>query len=233
MEPILLIETTTTNCSVGIVDTSTRKILSSISNNDDALNHAELLPNFINQVVDSSGITVQQLVAVAISRGPGSYTGLRIGTSLAKGMCMALNIPLLSISTLEAMALSIDSTNYNLVVPMLDARRMEVYAQLFESSDTKLIPKSEVVAEVITEQYFEQFNGVQVVLVGPGASKLKELLTNFPAVDLIDGVFPDAIFMASLAVDAYLQNQFEDLAYFEPFYLKDFVALKSKKSLLG
>jgi tRNA threonylcarbamoyladenosine biosynthesis protein TsaB len=146
---------------------------------------------------------------------------------------MALSIPLIAVSTLEAMARSVEIDSAQYILPMLDARRMEVYSQLFKNNDGALSPESEIVAEVIEESYFNKFLNSKVVLVGPGASKLKELLANFENLELIDGVFPDAVFMASLAGEAFKKQQFEDVAYYEPFYLKDFIALKSTKNLLG
>lgn len=232
MKPILLIESTTTNCSVGLFDVESEQIIASVSENSQSLNHAEQLPIQIEKLLAANKLETKNLVAVAVSKGPGSYTGLRVGTSLAKGLCMALSIPLIAVSTLEAMARSIENASAQYILPMLDARRMEVYSQLFNNQlDFK--PETEVIAEVIDEGYFNKFSNASVVLVGPGASKLKELLLNFSNLELIDGVFPDAVFMASLAGEAFKKQLFEDIAYYEPFYLKDFIALKSTKNLLG
>src|SRR5690606_28929336 len=156
-----------------------------------------------------SNTTLDALDAIAVSKGPGSYTGLRIGVSAAKGLCFALNKPLISTSTLEALAYQVKPES-GCIVPMLDARRMEVYSAIFDESSF--------------EDYLQQ---LKVYFVGNGVEKAKEIITHTNAV-FIDGKLPSANEMSMLAYNKYKISDFEDVAYFEPYYLKDFVALKPK-----
>ena len=186
--------------------------------------HAEQLHVFIENVLKESKIERSQLDAIAVSKGPGSYTGLRIGVSAAKGLCFALNIPLISISTLEALANQVNVNN-GVVVSMIDARRMEVYSAIFSSSFES---KREIKAQILDENSFlDYLNTQKVYFIGNGVEKTKALIQHKNAV-FIEGKLPSAEQMSILAYNKYKKNDIEDVAYFEPYYLKDFVALKPK-----
>ena len=220
---ILNIETSTKNCSVSIANNGKTIVLKEL--NDGSYSHAEKLHEFIKQVVEEASIKLTDLKAVAVSKGPGSYTGLRIGVSAAKGLCFALDIPLIATSTLQALALSV-SISEGLVIPLLDARRMEVYSSVFDSINNEI---REVKAEIIDENSFQEFlDKQQSYLVGDGVEKCKEIIKHKNAV-FVDDKLPSSNEMSFLSFEKFKENDFEDVAYFEPFYLKDFVAIKSKK----
>ncbi|WP_299522170.1 tRNA (adenosine(37)-N6)-threonylcarbamoyltransferase complex dimerization subunit type 1 TsaB [uncultured Lutibacter sp.] len=220
---ILNIETATKNCSVSISKEGKTIVLKELNSGE--YSHAEKLHEFIKQVTDEVGIELSELKAVAVSKGPGSYTGLRIGVSAAKGLCFALEIPLISINTLQILALSI-SISEGVVIPLLDARRMEVYSSVFNSKNESL---REVKAEIITEDSFKEYLNIQkVYFVGDGVEKCKGIITHKNAT-FIDDKLPSANEMSKLSFEKLKKNGIEDVAYFEPFYLKDFVAIKSKK----
>ena len=164
---------------------------------------------------------------MAVSKGPGSYTGLRIGVSAAKGLCFALNIPLISVNTLESLAQSISIVE-GYIIPLLDARRMEVYSCVYNEKNEIC---REVRAEIINENSFETYlKKGKVYFLGDGAEKCKELIKNENA-QFIDDKFPSANEMGEISYNKYKKNDIEDVAYFEPFYLKDFIAIKAKKLL--
>ena len=180
--------------------------------------------------MEEAKIDYPQLDAVAVSQGPGSYTGLRIGVSTAKGICYAADLPLMAIDTLEAMAygmkekLASQIGPDDLLVPMIDARRMEVYASIFDADLNKI---NDTAALVIDEHSFEDLRkDHRLWLFGDGAPKLSKLFENQPNINIIDGFKPSAAYMKVLAERALQQQRFVDVAYFEPFYLKDFIAGK-------
>lgn len=225
MAYILNIETATKNCSVSIANNGETITLKELNSGE--YSHAEKLHEFIEEVIRKSKIQFSDLKAVAVSKGPGSYTGLRIGVSAAKGLCFALDIPLISVDTLRTLALSVSITD-GCVIPLLDARRMEVYSSVFDFENKKI---REVKAEIITEDSFNNFLIKQkVYLVGDGVEKCKGIITSKNAI-FIDDKLPSANEMAMLSYEKFEKNNIENVAYFEPFYLKDFVAIKSKKSL--
>ncbi|UKM65779.1 tRNA (adenosine(37)-N6)-threonylcarbamoyltransferase complex dimerization subunit type 1 TsaB [Flavobacteriaceae bacterium GSB9] len=220
---ILNIETATTNCSVSLSKDGETIILK--EDNDKSYSHAERLHVYIDAVLKEAKIVGEDLSAIAISKGPGSYTGLRIGVSAAKGLCFALDKPLLSISTLEALANKVTAKE-GIIVPMLDARRMEVYSAIFNHNHEQI---RETQAQILDENAFaEALNNGKVHFVGNGVEKTKNLIEHSNAV-FIEGELPSANEMGKLAYEKFKRNDTEDVAYFEPFYLKDFVALKSKK----
>jgi len=235
MAIILIIETSTEVCSVALLKDG--KIIDLIETKE-GQNHARLVAVFAESLFNRNNIKVSDLDAVAVSKGPGSYTGLRIGVSTAKGICYARNIPLIAIGTLEAMAkhVVLNRTKYSipedrptLYCPMIDARRMEVYSILLDEDGMILKPIS---ADIIDECFLNnELNDNQVVLFGNGSKKCKNLFMSANAV-FIENIEASAQYMSELVWSAYQKNQFEDLAYFEPFYLKDFVATVSKKNLL-
>jgi tRNA threonylcarbamoyladenosine biosynthesis protein TsaB len=210
---ILSLETATRNCSVAIAKDGSTIFCKEIA--ELGYSHAEQLHLFIATVLQEANISFADLKAIAVSKGPGSYTGLRIGVSTAKGLCYALGIPLVSIDTLSV-----------LIIPMIDARRMEVYTAAFKAN--KEIIK-EVQAEILNEESFSFYNET-IHFVGDSNEKAKTVLTqpNFIFHDTI--IFPSAKAMSFLAHQKFITNDFEDIAYFEPFYLKDFI-LKTKQSI--
>ncbi|NVK52255.1 MAG: tRNA (adenosine(37)-N6)-threonylcarbamoyltransferase complex dimerization subunit type 1 TsaB [Flavobacteriaceae bacterium] len=220
---ILNIETATKNCSVSIAKDGEMLALKELNNGN--YSHAEVLHTFINDIVNQANISLNQLNAIAVSKGPGSYTGLRIGVSAAKGLCFSLNIPLISINTLQSLA-SVAKVDAGFIVPMIDARRMEVYAAVFNKSTTQV---RAIKAEIIEANSFAEFLQEQkVYFLGDGATKCKEVLTHANAI-FIENAYPSAKEMCTLSFEKYKKNDIEDVAYFEPFYLKDFIAVPQKK----
>lgn len=189
--------------------------------------HASKLAVLIEDIFKLTAVDKGQLQAVAVSYGPGSYTGLRIGTSTAKGICYALNLPLLAVSPLHSMTLQVQKFNFQkgLLCPMLDAKRMEVYHLLVSPEGNIVAP---VQARVIEASSFAQeLEQCPVLFFGPGASKCRETITH-PNAHFIDDIFPSAVFMGSIAYDYFVSGKTEDLFNYEPVYLKEFVAKKSK-----
>lgn len=234
MAQILCIETGTDVCSVGIARDGE---LISLRESDEGRDHARKAALFVDELLHETGIAPDELDAVAVGKGPGSYTGLRIGVSFAKGLCYGLGKPLLAVGSLDALAevaredyragiLSVDGWDRALLCPMVDARRMEVYAQVFDSAGA---PQSEVVAEVVSGGSFAAFRSSArpFVIFGSGARKCTEALPDALFVE----VAPSARGLARLAQQAFTAGRTEDVAYFEPFYLKDFVVTTSKKKL--
>ncbi len=223
MSYILNIETATKNCSVNISKEGKTIALKEL--NDGNYSHAEKLHELIKQVVLEAKIELSNLNAIAVSKGPGSYTGLRIGVSSAKGLCFALDIPLISVNTLQSLAFSV-SIDKGYKIPLLDARRMEVYSQIFNDKTEKI---REVKAEIIISDSFSDYlNDQKVYFFGDGAEKCKETITHENAI-FIDGLFPSAKEMSAISYEKFKKDEFEDVAYFEPFYLKEFIGGISKK----
>ena len=221
---ILSIESATKNCSVALA--ADGEVLALKELHEEKFSHAEKLHSFILEVMETSGRKLADLDAVAVSKGPGSYTGLRIGVSAAKGLCYALDKPLISIPTLESLARQVEMTEEGLIVPLLDARRMEVYSAVYNSR-FELVRETR--AEILEEGSFSEYlDQGKVCFLGDGAAKTKELIRHPNAV-FITGRYPSAREMATIADKKAIDGQFEDLAYFEPFYLKDFVAGKPKR----
>ena len=223
MSFILNIETATKNCSVAIAKNGETILWKEIA--VEVYSYAEKLHVFIEEAIAEAGITVQDLVAIAVSQGPGSYTGLRIGVSAAKGLCFALNIPLIAVDTLQTLASQAKVTDGK-IIPMLDARRMEVYSEIFNAN---LEVEREILAEVITEDSFKDFTE-KLYFVGDCADKCKAVLTKDSFVFLEDIKYPSASAMSKISFDKYQKSDTVDVAYFEPYYLKDFMmAPPSKK----
>lgn len=222
MNYILNIETATKNCSVSIAKDGETIICNEIA--EEGYSHAERLHVFIENSLKEAGIAYKDLSAIAVSQGPGSYTGLRIGVSSAKGLCFALGIPLIAVDTLQVLAAQAKIAN-GLLVPMLDARRMEVYSAIFTPD---LESKRATIAEIITEDSFQDFEE-ELYFVGDCAEKCKAVLTksNFTFLDEIK--YPSAREMSLLSYIKYKKNDTVDVAYFEPYYLKDFMITTSKK----
>ena len=217
MAVILCLETSTTNCSVAVAVDG--RIIALQEDNNNQYSHAEKLHPFIDQVLAKSGILKSSLEAIAVSKGPGSYTGLRIGVSAAKGLCFAIDVPLISIPTLEALAHQAVIEN-GLIIPMLDARRLEVYAAVFSSENDQI---RETKAEVLDKNsYYDYLKINNVCFIGDGVEKFKALCKHKNAI-FMEGKLPSAKQMGALAEIKYRKNDFEDVAYFEPYYLKDFI----------
>jgi len=230
MSCILLIETATEVCSVA-VSNDNEIIFSEIETKGPS--HAVLLGQFVDEAMKSVNSKGIKLDAVAVSCGPGSYTGLRIGVSEAKGLCYGLNIPLIAINTLKIMAYGISKDKVigkdTLLCPMIDARRMEVYDILYNYKHEEVKPVS---ADIIDENSFSEFlKENRILFFGNGAEKCKSVLQH-PNALFIDNMYPQAENMAKLANEAYTRNLFVDAAYFEPFYLKEFVATTPKNKVL-
>ncbi|TRX22708.1 tRNA (adenosine(37)-N6)-threonylcarbamoyltransferase complex dimerization subunit type 1 TsaB [Flavobacterium franklandianum] len=222
MSYILNIETATKNCSVALARDGKTILCKEIA--EEGYSHAERLHVFIEEIIKESEITFQDLSAIAVSQGPGSYTGLRIGVSAAKGLCYALGIPLIAVDTLQVLASQVKVSN-GLIIPMLDARRMEVYSAIFTPNFEN---KRAVQAEVITESSFENLRET-LYFVGDCAEKGKTVLTKENFIFLEEIKYPSAKEMSFLSFDKYQKNDFVDVAYFEPYYLKDFMMTVSKK----
>lgn len=228
MATILQIETATGVCSAAISKNGVTIALKEESNKNI---HAQKLTLFINEMMQAENLSYQQLDAVAVSKGPGSYTGLRIGVSTAKGLCFALEKPLISVNTLELMAagyLQKHPEFEGLLAPMIDARRMEVYTAIYTN---KLLLKEAVSAKVIDEKSFIfELSNNYIVFFGDGVAKCQTFIKHPNARFLIDN-FNSAAHMSKLANEAFKQKKFENVAYFEPFYLKDFVATAPKPKI--
>ncbi len=229
---ILCLETSTAVCSVALVDNSN---VIALRESLDGQNHAEKITIFIDEVMKEANISYNELEAIAVSKGPGSYTGLRIGVSTAKGLCYAMEKPLIAIDTLAAMTEGFLDNNFDndtnimssslssssIFCPMIDARRMEVYSAFF-TEDMKKISDTE--ALIIDENSFSDLKlNHHLYLFGDGADKLISLFENEENITVIEKFHCSAAYMARLAEEAFKNNDFVDTAYFEPFYLKDFV----------
>ncbi len=227
MAYIISIETATPVGSVALHNNGT---LLALRKNHDQRKHGENITLFVNEVVKEAGISLQNIDAIAVSKGPGSYTGLRIGVSAAKGLCYGLSIPLVAINTLEGLVHHplLDSYRENdiLFCPMIDARRMEVYCALYTNTGTLV---QDTQALVIDDNAFHApLNKKQILFFGSGAEKCKTIL-NHPNTLFVDAIEASAEVVGKLVFKKFEQQQFENMAYFEPFYLKEFVALVSKK----
>ena len=222
MSFILNIETATKNCSVSIAKDGQTIVCSELS--DEGYSHAEKLHVFIEEVIAKAGISVHELKAVAVSQGPGSYTGLRIGVSAAKGLCYALNIPLIAVDTLQTLASQAGVADGK-IIPMLDARRMEVYSAIFNSD---LTLERVIKAEIIDENSFQEYTD-KLYFVGDCADKCKPVLTKDNFVFLENIKYPSAQAMSKISFDKYQKSDTVDVAYFEPYYLKDFMIAPPKK----
>jgi len=228
MSLILLLETYNNNCSVGISQNG--QLIYSVINTD-GKSHSAILTGLIDESLRKTGLTVRQLDAVAVSKGPGSYTGLRIGVSTAKGICYGADRPLLAPDTLQYLAKAVSSAtlqdNDHFFCPMIDARRLEVYCAVYDASNRVVSPPEAV---IISENSFSEYSGnKKLVFFGDGAEKCKKVLSGNPNLIYIN--IEEYHVLSSMALTAhelYMNQRFENTAYFEPFYLKDFVAAAPK-----
>ena len=219
---ILNIETATKNCSVSVAKNGNTIAFKEFATQ--GYSHAECLHVFVNDVLNEAKVDFNNLNAVAVSCGPGSYTGLRIGVSAAKGFCFALNIPLISVGTLSNLAQQVVVEKCK-IVPMIDARRMEVFSAVFDSNHQIV---REVEAQILDENSFENEHET-LYFVGDSNEKAKSILKKSNFIFLDDILYPSAKEMSAISYKKFKNNEFEDLAYFEPFYLKDFLITKSSK----
>lgn len=232
MAVILNIETSTSICSVALTENG--KVIADKHNSGEK-SHASHLTILIEEILAEQGFTPEKLTAVAVGKGPGSYTGLRIGISTAKGIAWALGIPLIAIDTLLCLVsgLRFDHPESflspaTLLCPMLDARRMEVYTALF---DTGLNRLTDIKAEIINENSFSDLlTSHTLIFFGDGMQKCRNIIQHKNAI-FVDHIHPLARYLAELSYKQFLENKFEDVAYFEPFYLKDFIATIPKNML--
>jgi tRNA threonylcarbamoyladenosine biosynthesis protein TsaB len=228
MSLILQIETATTVCSVALAEDG---IVLASKELEQRNAHAEVITVFIDELLKTTGKHYPELAAVAISSGPGSYTGLRIGVSVAKGLCFALDIPLIAVETLEAMTDGIisqqifDDTD-TLLCPMIDARRMEVFTAIFDKDGNRIRPTS---AEIIDENSFSDLlKNNKILFFGDGAAKCADVLKSNSNAQIMTGFTNSARYLTKRVAEKFRLNDFEDVAYFEPYYLKDFIAGKKK-----
>ena len=225
---ILCLETATPSCSVALVHNG--EVLA-CEEDPKGQNHSEKITLFIDAVMKKAGISYNQLEAVAVSMGPGSYTGLRIGVSTAKGICYAVSKPLIAVETLHAMAYGMVDTfpETSLRIPMIDARRMEVYAAIFDENLNKI---KDTEAVIVDENSFSDLKkDHQIYLFGDGADKFAELFEKDEKITVVKDFHCSAKYMNIIAQQKLNNKDFVDVAYFEPFYLKDFVATVSRKKL--
>jgi len=224
---ILQIETATTICSVALARDGKVVAFKQV---DQRNAHAEVITVFIDELLAIPGFSYSDIDAIAVSCGPGSYTGLRIGVSTAKGLCFALDKPLIAIETLEAMAFGVINEGIEtdmLLCPMIDARRMEVYTSIFNSKGENIKPTA---AEIIDENSFaDLLQDNKVLFFGDGAEKCREVLSHNPNAQFLSGFINSATHLTKKAEEKFMAKDFEDVAYFEPYYLKDFIA--GKKAL--
>ena len=218
MALILLIETATKSCSVSL--SSENKIIACKEEVNKQYSHAEKLTIFITELFKTQDFSIKDLDAIAVSKGPGSYTGLRIGISTAKGLCYALDIPLISVSTLKAMAFRMaQKEESDLYCPMIDARRMEVYNAFYNNTNKEI---RGIQADIIEAHSYQKELDKKVLFFGDGAQKCKQIIQH-PNAKFLDDIFPSSKDMLEIANEKFSEKNFEDVAYFEPFYLKDFV----------
>tara|TARA_B100000809_G_scaffold89906_2_gene88409 strand:- start:4010 stop:4684 length:675 start_codon:yes stop_codon:yes gene_type:complete len=216
---ILNIETSTTNCSVSLFNDL--ELIDCIEENTQDYSHSKSLHVFIDSVLKNSELKPKDLSAISVSKGPGSYTGLRIGVASAKGLCFALDIPLISIETLKILSENI--SNKGIVIPCLDARRMEVYSAVFNNKNERI---RNTRAEILNEDSFNKYLSIdEVYFIGNANKKIKEIIAHKNA-KFIDDVLPSSRQMGTLSFNKFKNNQFEDLNNFEPLYLKDFIGTK-------
>jgi len=227
---ILHLETSSKNCSVAISDGE--KMLCLCEENSENYKQSESLHTFVEWALEGAEITLKDLDAISLGKGPGSYTGLRIGAASAKGFCFGLNIPLIAINSLETMIEPFVNKDYDFIIPLIDARRMEVYTAVCDGNSGEM--QTETEAKILDKNSFQEFAGKKVIFVGDGAKKFKEFLSTLENNHLEkavfdEAVFPSAQFLIKKAIQKFESKNFEDVAYFNPLYLKEFQGVKMKK----
>ncbi len=222
---ILYLETSSKNCSVAISDGE--KMLCVCEEVSENYKQSESLHTFVEWALEGAEISLKDIDAVSLGKGPGSYTGLRIGAASAKGFCYGLKIPLVAVNSMESMIQPFLGQNYDLVISLVDARRMEVYTAVYDGNSGKeLIPTE---AKVLDEISFQEFKDKKVLFLGDGAAKAKDIL-DLPNAEFKTDIYPSAQYLVKKTLEKIQNKDFEDIAYFEPFYLKEFHGIKKKKS---
>ena len=220
---ILHIETSSRNCSVAISDGE--ELLCLCEEVSENYKQSESLHTFVEWALEGAEISLKEIEAVSLGKGPGSYTGLRIGAASAKGFCYGLKVPLIAVNSLETMIEPFLRQNYDVIIPLIDARRMEVYCAIFDGNSGEMISGTE--AKILDEQSFTELEGKKILFVGDGAKKAKEIL-QLENADFVENIYPSAKYLIKKSVEKFNRQDFEDVAYFEPFYLKDFQEEKKK-----
>lgn len=221
---ILYLETSSKNCSVAVSDNE--NLLCVAEEVSENYKQSESLHVFVEWALEGAEISLKDIDAICLGKGPGSYTGLRIGAASAKGFCYGLKIPLIAVNSMESMIEPFLGENYDYVITLVDARRMEVYTAVY---DGKIgVELSETKAKILDETSFEEFKDKKVIFVGDGAKKAKDIL-QLPEADFREDIYPSAKFLVRRTLEKIENKEFEDIAYFEPFYLKDFHGVKKKQ----
>ena len=220
---ILHLESSSKNCSVTISDGE--EILCICEEISENFKQAESLHVFVQWALEGAEITLSDLDVVCVGKGPGSYTGLRIGSSAAKGFCFALNIPLIAVDSTESMVFPFIGEGYDVIVPLIDARRMEVYTAIYDGHSGERL--NEIQALILDENSFSELEGKKILFVGDGCEKAETIL-QFINAEFKKEVYPSAQYLVDAAIKKYNASEFEDVAYFEPAYLKDFQGVKKK-----
>lgn len=232
---VICLETATNLCSVALCDNAG---IITLRESIESKSHASVLTVFIQEILKENGLKAGDLEAVAVSKGPGSYTGLRIGVSVAKGIAYGASIPLIGIETTlsmfrgisESRLINLDAESNSLFCPMLDARRMEVYYAIYDSEGNKI---KDISAEIINKDSFIKFPESQkIVFFGDGAKKCKEVINRENAL-FTDDFKMSSSYMHRPVFEAISNQRYEDVAYFEPLYLKDFITSSPRKNVLG
>lgn len=220
---ILYLETSSKNCSVAISDGE--KLLCSTEEVSENYKQSESLHTFVEWALEGAQLSMKDIKAISLGKGPGSYTGLRIGAASAKGFCYGLKIPLIAVNSMESMIEPFLGQNYELIIPLVDARRMEVYTAVYDGISGEELVQTE--AKVLDENSFEELKDKKVLFVGDGALKAKGIL-QLPNAEFNAEIYPSAQFLIKKTLEKIKNEDFEDIAYFEPFYLKDFHGVKKK-----
>ncbi len=220
---ILHLETSSKNCSVAISDGE--ELLCLCEEVSENYKQSESLHTFVEWALEGAEISLKDLDAVSLGKGPGSYTGLRIGAASAKGFCYGLKIPLIAVNSLETMIAPFLSKDYDYIIPLIDARRMEVYTAVFDGKSGEMISDTE--AKILDSSSFSEYSEKKIIFIGDGAKKAQEILADSNT-EFNDGVFPSAKYLIKKSIEKFNKKEFEDIAYFEPFYLKDFHGVKKK-----
>jgi len=218
---ILHIETSSKNCSVAISDGE--NLLCLCEEISDNYKQSESLHSFVEWALEGAEISLKDLDAISLGKGPGSYTGLRIGAASAKGFCYGLKLPLIAINSLDSMVEEFVNQGFELIIPLIDARRMEVYTAFFDGTSGEMIKETE--AKILDENSFSELADKKVLFIGDGAKKAQEIL-NLPNAEFKSDIHPSAKGLIKKSVEKFNQKDFESVAYFEPFYLKDFQGIK-------
>lgn len=221
---ILYLETSSKNCSVAISDGD--KLLCVCEEVSENYKQSESLHTFVEWALEGAKLSMKDIEAVSLGKGPGSYTGLRIGAASAKGFCYGLKIPLVAVNSMESMIEPFLGQNYDYIITLIDARRLEVYTAVYEGKFGKEISATE--AKILDEHSFQEFKDKKILFVGDGASKTEEVV-NLPNAEFKSDIYPSAQYLVKKTLEKIEKKEYEDIAYFEPFYLKDFHGVKKKQ----